>query len=761
MSEILLAKGADLGADFTALSHIVWPRQALRPVFREARDIISRFPKPAQQDWTEAALALQRINPGLGCSLAFFGLTVRLGREGQLRLAINAGRRATDVCRGAGASAARALLTAATQLIGLASPEADQVLEALAGLARDHPQALAEAVPVLPEILRAVGADGYGAWLATGLRAYATDRAKLIAYVALDDSLAKKSLADHGSSQALRLAIRPARLFAKAVFGMALKPHRLSGAVRSSLAPPLLLMPESFADHPRDRQADLAKAALAHAAAHQLFGGRTLFDPKGLKPVQITLTSLIEDARVERLAINRWPGLRRFWQPFHDADPKSARTVPLLMARMSRCLIDPSYRDPDPWIAKAKALLSARQDRLSDPAISREIGGLLGNDLGQMRLSFNPKTYRVEPAYRDDHLGLWQTTTPPDVQAADIELAVEMIRLREEDRDAGKPREDQTTQADGGSRPAGRERDEDMRRLITRLPEWDFAEAIERPDWVQVWAYRPTTRPATKIRANPLLVARTASLIAGSKMGRPRRLRRQADGDQLDLDRVVAAEIQRRIGALPDRRLYRRIDQRTRSLSTLLLIDSSESTRSVLGDNGKRILDMAIEAATVLGRAIDQLGPESGNRLAVDGFASNGRDDLRILPIKGFDERFDEAAEGRIAAMHPGFSTRLGAALRHGDHRFAGERAERRVIIVITDGEPFDVDCPDPTYLVEDARRAALQLRRNGIDLFALGIGPAQTSGVRLFGRGRFIPISRDHDLPRALTSLYFRLASR
>jgi nitric oxide reductase NorD protein len=116
---------------------------------------------------------------------------------------------------------------------------------------------------------------------------------------------------------------------------------------------------------------------------------------------------LVEDARVEQLAIGRFPGLRRFWLPFHLAEASGVVTAPALMARLSRALLDPSYFDPHGWVNKGRDLFFAERVRWTDPAISRSIGGLLGNDLGQMRVQFNPRTYVVEPAYRDDHQGLW------------------------------------------------------------------------------------------------------------------------------------------------------------------------------------------------------------------------------------------------------------------------------------------------------------------------------------------------------------------
>ena len=89
------------------------------------------------------------------------------------------------------------------------------------------------------------------------------------------------------------------------------------------------------------------------------------------------------------------PGLARLWLPFHTAQPFGGTAAPTLMVRLARALLDPTYTDDDAWVTKGRELFAVAQDRLVDPAISREIGGILGNDLGQMRVQFNARTYVV------------------------------------------------------------------------------------------------------------------------------------------------------------------------------------------------------------------------------------------------------------------------------------------------------------------------------------------------------------------------------
>ena len=153
------------------------------------------------------------------------------------------------------------------------------------------------------------------------------------------------------------------------------------------------------------------RACVAHATAHVALT-RTRFPIGSLKPLQIALIGLIEDARVEALAMRAFPGLRRLWAPFHVAEPSGVITAPSLLARLARALFDPDYADRRLRAPRAAHCLRRRRNASTTCHSSRRIGGLLGNDLGQMRVQFNARTYVVEPVYRDDGLGLWDFGEP-------------------------------------------------------------------------------------------------------------------------------------------------------------------------------------------------------------------------------------------------------------------------------------------------------------------------------------------------------------
>ena len=130
--------------------------------------------------------------------------------------------------------------------------------------------------------------------------------------------------------------------------------------------------------------------------------------------------------------------------------------------------------------------------------------------------------------------------------------------------------------------------------------------------------------------------------------------------------------------------------------------------------------------------------------------------------LKDFDEPLGPIVFERLAGLSSGLSTRLGAALRHAGAELAPLRTTRKVVLVLTDGEPSDIDVTDPLELVEDARRAVLGLRLRGVDVFGVVMDPENAgSGTAIFGRHNTAPVRRIGDLPARLAGIYFRLAQR
>ena len=749
------------------LHRLMRQREALRPMFRATWDNLSHhFDTTELEAWAGAVLQLANVNAGPACLIAYWDASKGGAVREEIAPLLAAAQMAADICRHAGARAATSALRAlpvAACAFG-SGPQLARWWRVMDLLARQAAESVELVATRMNEILAPGTIDAFENFASVGLRAASGNKARRIAFFSLEDELARRMIAHDLGSVAFPETETELKAFLTALWNRT--PLLRSFSIdnnqvaqrRASIAGPLIRLPEVYRGVQGDTARALFRAAAAHAQAHLVLS-YGLFPVGTLKPLQVALVNLIEDARIETLAMRQFPGLRRLWSPYHIASPSGIVAAPILLARLARALFDPAYADDDAFVAKGRAMFAAAAARIEDAAISREIGMLLGNDLGQMRVQFNVKTYVVEPVYRDDGLGLWDfgENAPPSGEV--VEMPIEAVRIeQQESRDqesTGEEMKDERSEI-GGARPVA----PDQRGfVIAKYPEWDSAHGIERPEWTVVREVAPRLGEPRLIeealdRAH-VLRNRVSRLIRGVRIGRKIRLSRQHEGHDLDIDAVLDAGIALRAGREPDTRVFRSSTSVYRDLSALLLIDVSESTRDRL-TSGETILDVERLAVSILAEAMDKLG----DPFSLLAFASDGREDVKMTSIKSFDESYDRSCKARLAGLTSGLSTRLGAALRHAGRVIGGTVSARKLVIVLTDGEPSDVDVTEPLMLVEDARRAAVGLHAAGIDAYGVVLGQAGASASsRIFGRGKTMMVHRIEDLPNRLSELYFRLA--
>ncbi len=769
-----LASTAVSGAQnaLTRLALMVRGREMLGGSFRAALARHEPASPEALAAWADGAFTLANVNAGPGSLLLLFRMTAMapVGPE-SLGCLAEAATAAAEICRKAGAAAARACLEARLTISG--RPTAAVQAEApwwrgLVRLAAEAPGAVTAAAASSERIIGECGTAGFEAFVAAGLRAVAKTPARQATFFRLEDPEARRVL-DRLSGQVTFSTIQ-ARLgaFAAALWGQSVPLREVCGSSgegrpprRVAISSGIVLVPDLLKGASNRTAPRLYEAAVAHATAHLALGGPR-FEPAGLKPLQIALVGLVEDARIEALAMRRFPGLFHLWAPFHTAEPSALKTAPAILARIARALCDPAFADHDGIVEKARALFEAEPD-LGDPGLSRRIGGLLGNDIGQMRIQFNAKLHVIEPEYRDDNLGLWTLPPPPPDAAQDsVDLPIESARIeREQDRDGDRPDPNEPPQQGGAGRFRPVE-DDDRGRVVAHYPEWDRAAALERPDWTTIREVEPRLAAPhgldEALARDPGLRLRVERLVRAARVGRTTRLRRQPDGLDLDLDAAIDAATDLRLGDIPDPRIHIRKTVRTRDLAVLVLIDVSESTRDRVVAADAPVIEVEKRSVAVLAGAMQALG----DVFSLQAFSSNGREEVRFIRVKGFAEPFDDVARSRLAGLAPHLSTRLGAALRHAGAQLRPIAASRRIVMVLTDGAPSDIDVPDPEELVEDARRAVLRLRTDGIDAFGITLDPSgQGAGAAVFGRSNHMPVRRIEDLPERLSELYFRIARR
>jgi nitric oxide reductase NorD protein len=617
-----------------------------------------------------------------------------------------------------------------------------------------------------PPVLTRLNAVAFRSWLLNGVRVGGTDPAQRYAYYAHIDSDTLTAFERRTGDVTFADAEKSIRAVLMALWRLrpAIRVAHIRpgpGAPRrSSFDGPFIRLPEIFPSYRGPEAIAHFHALTAHIGAHLVYSIQK-FPVGTLKPVQLALVSLVEDARVETLAAREYPGLRRLWGRFHVARPGSALTAELLMMRLSRALIDPSYVDDDPFVIKGRMMFFDHRANWEDQAISRSIGNLLGNDIGQMRVQFNAKSYITEPSYRDDNSGLWDYGESPPQQVETAEVVLESVRINaiesKTDRDRRERDDNESAPANMAAKVVAVPDDHGI--PIARYSEWDHISGTLRPEWTTVMEFE--AKPASPLALDEMVStyaevqARIAKLVKAAKVSRPSKLRRQAHGDRLDLDACIRATIDKRSGLWPDPRIYETTELRSRDLSVLLLLDSSESTRDRVKNTTFSVIAMERAAAVLLAQAMAELG----DPFAIHGFCSNGREEVRYYRLKRFDETYDAGTRARLAGLRGALSTRLGAALRHAGHEIARQPTHRKLVLMISDGEPSDVDIADQRYLVEDARKAAQELTHQGIDVFCVCLDSGgETYLPRIFGPRNYLMISRIEMLPEKLPMIYFRL---
>ncbi len=290
-----------------------------------------------------------------------------------------------------------------------------------------------------------------------------------------------------------------------------------------------------------------------------------------------------------------------------------------------------------------------------------------------------------------------------------------------------------------------------------KTPEWDWRRRALLPDHcaVQCLVTQPQAPfvPPPHLRATAHRVRRRLEVLRAA----PRNTRAQQSGDELDLDAWVRFQTEARGGvqhsdAPP---IYTRRERGERSLATLLLADLSLST-DAYATSDARVIDVIRDALYVFGEAL----AATGDAFEMLGFSSVRRQHVRIQHIKGFGERWGEPVRARVGALKPGFYTRMGAAVRDATRRLAARPERQRLLLVLTDGKPNDLDIYEGRYGLEDTRHAIQEARDAGLTPFCVTIDhEAHDYLPMLFGSNGYALVRQPQDLTRRLTQAWVTLA--
>jgi len=259
-----------------------------------------------------------------------------------------------------------------------------------------------------------------------------------------------------------------------------------------------------------------------------------------------------------------------------------------------------------------------------------------------------------------------------------------------------------------------------------------------------------------KLKArNAKTIAKLSTSLKAVRNDQKKRLKRQIDGPALDLDAAISATADARRAEMPDQRIFQDQGPRPRNLAVHILLDASRSTADLLPGSDQTVLDIEREATGILAQAMEL----AGDRFAVTAFNSDGRNNVRVFHLKNFFESLGAEFGSALTGLTSAYSTRVGAALRHSGAQLSRQSAHQKLVLLLTDGEPSDIDCADPEYLIEDVRSAVHDLSGQGVHVFcvSLGAGHAQAQ-MRAFGSKGFAQVTNLSALPEVLPLLYASL---
>jgi len=650
-------------------------------------------------------------------------------------------------------------------------------------LSAKAPRGLRPMLAHLDELFSKLTLGGLRRWALWGAQAHARDFEAQTAYFNLKsaDSLAVLQKERRGSlfvdhQRKLNFYLRA--LWARDFF---IRPTSGDYESREGYKPfierRVIHLPDAFDDYAGISGRELYRAAAAHAAAHLVYT-REPISAEALNPAQMIFIGLFEDARIEHLAIREFPGLKQLWMQFHEKLLEvSCPTDPVvaLLERAAFAMLDDSYVDVDPWVREAAAAFREEfAARPEDNTLSWDLGVNFYNALGERAAIPSLRVLESTAVpYRDDNRFIW-AFDEADWSAAEyvpasqrqVRKTVSLMEMVNEldcelaGDDAQEiwrletpfylDQEDCTINELEGTEPVSEP---------YHYPEWDYQIQLHRPDWVTVLEKRQGRGDAaviddTLIEYRPI-ASRLKHIIDALQPQGLIRQRRQEDGDEVDIDAAISAMVDLRMGHTPDTRINIRHIRKTRDLAVLVLLDLSESTNETLSGTDRPVLQLAREATTLLAWAMDGIG----DPFAIHGFSSDGRHDVQYYRFKDFDQAYDDTAKARLAGMRGGLSTRMGGALRHAAGYLQRQPQQKKLVLLVSDGEPADIDVRDPQYLRQDTKKAVEELSSRGILTYCLTLDPEADDYVsRIFGVNQYTVVDHVQRLPERLPALFMGL---
>jgi len=639
----------------------------------------------------------------------------------------------------------------------------------------------------MDELLSKLTISGLRRWANFGAQAYRRDFDNLTAYFNLESADSKAMLQKERRGVLFIKVQRKLNFYLRALWGrdFFLRP---TGADYTDFKPyiehRIFHMPDAVDDVGEIAGLELYRATAAHMAAHMSYTSKPI-SAEQLSPAQMFFIGMLEDARIEYKAVNDFPGLKKLWGALlaHEYDAPVEHPTMEILEDVAQMLLDSTITTDDEALnAFAQRFHEQIEVKQDDNTFSWHMGMELFNIFSTRKEVPSLRILeRNRISYRDDNRFVWEfeefdfNLGKEYIPASQRQLRKRMSVIEmanEVDCELAGDDAQEIWTCDTEMYPYEDDLSESQKSFNDmwgkepvsepfHYPEWDYQTQLARPDWATVYERRQPKGDAQEIHdiltEYKPIAHRIKQIIDLLTPEGVQRVRNMEDGDEIDINAAIDAMVSIRMGEQPNPRITMRNVLKNRDLSVVLLLDLSESTNEKMAGSEKTVLQLTREAATLVSTAIEGIG----DPFAVHGFASDGRHDVQYYRFKDFNQHFDDEAKGRLAGMQGGLSTRMGAALRHAGHHLLKQPERRKLILLVTDGEPADIDERDPQHLRHDTKKAVEELYSHGVLSYCLTLDPNADSYVkRIFGESNYTIIDNVDRLPEKLPTLFASLTS-
>ncbi|MCP3848836.1 MAG: VWA domain-containing protein [Gammaproteobacteria bacterium] len=761
-------------------------RDVLEGTFHEAAHIMSPV---GLEDYLDGAKALHNLGRGSDLVVTYLQempLVVKECGEDIISDCLGAAMKLSSMTSGEVISLLLASLPSAARHLGDAELLRGY-LTFIHQLASTASRGLRPMLNHMDDLLSKLTLSGLRRWANFGAQAYRRDYANLTLYFNLESADSIAMLQKQRRGVLFIKVQRKLNFYLRALWGrdFFLRP---TGADYTDFRPyiehRIIHMPDAVDDFGDIPGLELYRATAAHMAAHMCYSTAPI-SAEQLSPAQMFFIAFMEDARVEYKAVKDFPGLKTLWVSLLTAEYEGEveHKTMMVLENLALMLLDTSVKSDDKvlynFVQKFHNEIEERQD---DNQFSWHMGMELFHLFNERREVPSLRILeRNRVPYRDDNRYVWEFeefdwNVEAEYVAASqrqVRKSVSVIEMANEvdcelaGDDAQeiwtcstemRPYEDDLTDKTQSFNDMwGKEPVSDP----FHYQEWDYQIQLHRPDWATVYERRQSKGDPDDIRdiltAYKPIAHRIKQIIDLLTPEGVQRKRGLEDGDEVDINAAVDAMISIRMGEQPNPRITMRNVIKNRDLSVVVLMDLSESTNESMQGSDKTVLQLTREAATLVATAINGIG----DPFALHGFASDGRHDVQYYRFKDFNQHFDDECKSRLAGMKGGLSTRMGAALRHAGHHLHKQPERRKLILLVTDGEPADIDERDPQHLRHDTKKAVEELYSTGVLTYCLTLDPHADSYVkRIFGENNYTIIDNVERLPEKLPTLFASLTS-